>query len=97
MSKTTAAMNVSLTPQLEDLVRRKVESGRYNSASEVIRDALRLLEEEDKVRELRLEALREKIQRGVDQLDQGLGTPWDVEEFKGRARAHYKERNTRES
>ena len=40
-------MNVSLTPQLEDYVRRKVESGLYNNASEVIRDGLRLLIERD--------------------------------------------------
>ena len=38
------AMNVSLTPQLEDLVRQKVDSGRYNSASEVVREALRLMD-----------------------------------------------------
>ena len=40
-------MNVSLTPQLEDFVRRKVESGLYNNASEVIREGLRLLIEKD--------------------------------------------------
>ena len=34
-------MNVNLTPQLEELVREKVSSGLYNSASEVVRDALR--------------------------------------------------------
>jgi antitoxin ParD1/3/4 len=42
-----ARMNVSLTPELEQLVTEKVESGRYTSASEVIREALRLLEEHD--------------------------------------------------
>ena len=36
-------MNVSLTPDLEELVHKKVESGRYTSASEVVREALRLL------------------------------------------------------
>ena len=38
-------MNVSLTPQLEEWGKRKVESGLYCSASEVMREALRLLEE----------------------------------------------------
>ena len=38
-------MNISLTPQLEELVKKKVESGLYGSASEVMRAALRLLEE----------------------------------------------------
>lgn len=37
-------MNVSLTPQLEAMIRRKVESGMYNNASEVVREALRLLD-----------------------------------------------------
>lgn len=40
-------MNVSLTPELETLISKKVESGRYTSASEVVREALRLLEEQD--------------------------------------------------
>ena len=40
-------MNVSLTPELEEFVSAKVSSGRYNSASEVVREALRLLEDHD--------------------------------------------------
>jgi antitoxin ParD1/3/4 len=47
------AMNVSLTPQLEAMIRQRVESGRYNSASEVVREALRLLEERERVQHLR--------------------------------------------
>jgi antitoxin ParD1/3/4 len=47
-------MNVSLTPHLEKLVSQKVASGLYNSASEVIREALRLLEEQDRMRQLKL-------------------------------------------
>ena len=46
-------MNVSLTPQLEDMIRQRVESGRYNNASEVVREALRLLDERDQVQHLR--------------------------------------------
>ena len=64
-------MNVSLTPTLEELVQRKVASGLYNSASEVIRDALRLLEERDEMRQLRLKALRREISVGLDQLERG--------------------------
>lgn len=56
-------MNVNLTPHLEDWVRSKVASGLYNSASEVVRDALRLLEEQDQMRALRLDQLRAEIQR----------------------------------
>ena len=40
-------MNVSFTPELENLVNDKVKSGLYNSASEVVREALRLLKEQD--------------------------------------------------
>lgn len=58
------ALNVSLTPQLEDLVREKVASGRYNSASDVMRAGLRLLEEhENKVKALQ-DALNAGIQSG---------------------------------
>jgi len=76
-------MNVNLTPHLEELVRSKVASGLYNSASEVVRDALRLMEEQDRIRALRLEQLRAEIQRG---LDSGPGEPWDAEAMKRQAR-----------
>ena len=66
-------MNVSLTPELEQLVAEKVQSGRYSSASEVIREALRLLEEQDRIKQSRLAAVREKIDRGLKQLDDGHG------------------------
>lgn len=64
-------MNVSLTPELEQFVHGKVQSGRYLSASEVVREALRLLEERDCLREMRLAALRKNIAIGVEQSDQG--------------------------
>jgi antitoxin ParD1/3/4 len=66
-------MNVSLTPELERLVAEKVQSGRYTSASEVIREALRLLEEQDRLKQTRLSAVRQKIARGLKQLDEGQG------------------------
>ena len=76
-------MNISLTPQLEELVKGKVESGLYNSASEVMREALRLLEERDRLRELRFEELRREIQKGIDS---GAATPLGMEEIKARGR-----------
>jgi antitoxin ParD1/3/4 len=76
-------MNISLTPHLEKLVQGKVESGLYNSASEVMREALRLMEERDQLRELRLEELRREIQKGIDS---GEATPLDMEEVKARGR-----------
>ena len=68
-------MNVSLTPELEKLVEEKVKSGRYQSASEVIREGLRLIEDQDRLRELRLEEVRKKIHTGLDQLNRGEGIP----------------------
>ncbi len=70
-------MNVSLTPELEKLVTSKVESGLYQSASEVIREGLRLLDDHDRLRELHLSEVRKKIQTGLDQLDRGEGIPGD--------------------
>lgn len=70
-------MNVSLTPQLEALVQSKVATGRYNSASEVIREALRLLEEQDRLREMRIEALRKEVQIGIDQIERGEYVEYD--------------------
>ena len=65
-------MNVSLTPELEKIVAERVTSGRYASASEVIREALRLLEERDQ-----LNQLRQEVRLGLAQLDQGLHRPFD--------------------
>ena len=68
-------MNVSLTPELEELVAQKVQSGRYQSASEVIREGLRLLEDHDRLRAAQLGEVRRKLQVGLDQLDRGEGIP----------------------
>lgn len=76
-------MNVNLTPQLEEMVRKKVASGLYNSASEVVRDALRLMEEQDRLRAVKLEHLRQDIRDG---LNSGEPTPWDAEEIKNEGR-----------
>ena len=68
-------MNISLTPELERLVDEKVKSGRYASASEVIREGLRLLEDREVLKQQRLTEVRRKIDRGIEQLDRGLGIP----------------------
>jgi antitoxin ParD1/3/4 len=72
-------MNVNLTPQLEKLVRQKVSAGRYNSASEVVREALRLMETEDQLRSMRLEQSRQDIREG---LDSGPAKTWSVAGLK---------------
>jgi antitoxin ParD1/3/4 len=73
-------MNVSLTPELETLINNKVKSGLYNSASEVVREALRLLEEQDRIREIRLEDLRREVMKGVEDLRAGRYTTLETKE-----------------
>ena len=64
-------MNVSLTPELDNFVAGKVESGRYNSASEVVREALRLLEEHDRARNAQIAAFNQEIGTRLASLDRG--------------------------
>lgn len=61
-------MNVSLTPELEKLVENKVATGMYQTASEVVREALRLLSARDSYR---LEALRREVRAGLDEIERG--------------------------
>lgn len=77
-------MNVNLTPELEMLVRRKVASGMYTSASEVVREALRLMEEQDQMRAVRLDQLRQDVRKG---LESGPTESWDPEAIKQQGRA----------
>ena len=64
-------MNVSLTSELEEFVNAKVQSGRYTSASEVVREALRLLEEHDQARSLQLPSFSQELGRRLESLDRG--------------------------
>lgn len=77
-------MNVNLTPQLEELVQQKVDSGLYTSASEVVREALRLMDEQDRIRAAKLAQLRQDIRAG---LDSGPATKWDSAKVKREGRA----------
>ena len=94
-------MNVSLTPELENLVNEKVKSGLYNSASEVIREGLRLLQEQDLLKQIRRDELRREIMLGVNQLRNGeyteIKSPEELKSFtKGiikEAREKYGKRN----
>jgi antitoxin ParD1/3/4 len=62
-------MNVSLTPELEKFVSKKVQTGRYNSASEVVREALRLLEDHEQVRAAQLAEFNEELGRRLASRD----------------------------
>jgi antitoxin ParD1/3/4 len=82
------AMHISLTPKLEELVREKVESGLYNNASEVVREALRLMQEHDEIRRLKLERLRDELAKGEADIAAGRVTVLDsddaIEDFFAR-------------
>jgi antitoxin ParD1/3/4 len=76
-------LNINLTPQLEDMVRQKVAGGLYNSASEVVREALRLMEAQDRLQAIKLEQLRQDIREGIES---GDPSPWNAEEIKQEGR-----------
>ena len=78
------SINVNLTPQLEELVRAKVTSGLYNSASEVVREALRLMDEQDRFRQAKLDELRRDVRKGIDS---GPSEAWSATAVKAEARA----------
>jgi antitoxin ParD1/3/4 len=86
-------MNVSLTNELEKFVSAKVESGRYNSASEVVREALRLLEEHDHARSIQLAAFDQELGRRLETLDRGQ----HVSPAEARARLKRKSEQSRKA
>ncbi len=65
--------NINLTEHFDRFVERQVTSGRYSNASEIVREALRLLEEQEQVRKAKLKSLRLAAKRGFDEIDQGKG------------------------
>lgn len=67
-------MNVSLTPALEKLIQKKVQSGLYNNASEVVREALRLMSETDDLRRAKLKRLKAALAKGEDDVPSGWVT-----------------------
>jgi len=79
-------MNVSLTCELEEFVAQKVQSGLYQTASEVVRDGLRLLRERDELHQQRLEELRRDIAAGIEEIEQGKVAPLNAQETLARVR-----------
>ena len=89
-------MNVSITDRLAGYVRKKVKSGRYNNASEVVREALRRMEDEDEravrlaqpsaediltdLTEEQLEGIRRRVRAGIESIDAGKYKEYDGRE-----------------
>ena len=76
-------INVNLSPQQDEMVRQKVALGLYASASEVVREALRPMEQQDCIRAAKLDQLRHDISESVNS---GETTLWDPEEIKQEVR-----------
>jgi len=89
MKEDTMPMNINLTPSLEKMVRDKVKSGLYTSASEVIREALRLMAEQDSIRQAKMDLLRQDIHAGMES---GPAVVWNPEEVKKAGRKKQQER-----
>lgn len=83
-------MNVTLTPELEKFINARVESGRYHSASQVVREALRLLEERDQERQTQLTEFNRELSRRLDMLD--AGHYLDPEQVRARFQQKYEAR-----
>lgn len=86
-------MNVSLTPELEQFVQAKVQSGRYNSASEVMREALRLLDDHEKAHAAQLAEFNQELGRRLASLDRGVRA--DPAEVRTRLQRRSEERRKR--
>jgi antitoxin ParD1/3/4 len=65
--------NINLTDHFDRFVENQVSSGRYSNASEMVREALRLLEDQEEEREAKLKVLRKAAKLGFDEIDQGKG------------------------
>lgn len=86
-------MNVSLTPELERWVQAKLTEGLYQSASELVREALRIMVERERLQAARVEELRRDLRLGLEQLDRGEGIPFDqalIEKIDREGRARLK-------
>lgn len=86
------SMNVSLPPELEARVRQRVKSGMYGSASEVIREALRLFDAYEQVKTAKLDSLRQDIAKGLSDAQNGRAKEIDFSSLKQQGRQLLKTR-----
>ena len=82
-------MNISLTGELASFVEREVKTGRYASASELVRESLRLLEHEKEVAAAERAMLKAAVQAGLDDMRAGRFSEYTVEEIAAQVRAEF--------
>lgn len=80
--KENMLMNINLGTQWETFIDENIKTGRYLSASELVREGLRLLQEQEQLRQLRLEQLRKEVDTGLDALGRGAYTQLDEDGMK---------------
>ena len=85
-------MNVSLTRELEKYIAAKVQEGKYQTASEVVREALRLMAEREELRSAELERLRREVDLGLKDIEEGRFGAVDMKKIKAEARRQHARR-----
>ena len=75
-------MNINLETQWEAFIDENLKSGRYISASEIVHEGLRLLQEKEQLRQLRLDGLRKEVDKGLNALGRGEHLELDEQEMK---------------
>ena len=71
MATHRTTVNISITPELDEFLQNRVSSGRYQTTSEVVREALRLLERQEREREEAFQSLKAKLERGAGEAEAG--------------------------
>lgn len=74
-------MTIALSSEMEEIVKAQVQSGQFNSSGEVIRAGLQLPQEQNTLRQIRLEQLRKDLMVGIEQAERGEVAPLDVEDI----------------
>jgi antitoxin ParD1/3/4 len=78
-------MVISLHPELEQFITRLVRTGQFKSPEAAVAEAVLRMKERDE----KMTWLRSELQKGIDELDRGEATEWDVEEVKAKLREKY--------
>jgi len=92
-----SSLNVSLTPELEKFVASRVKSGRYQTASEVVREALRLLESHEQEKALAYRELKRELQSAAAEAEAQGAKFYSGEEVFGELRRRSAERRKRKA